>query len=173
MPTFASHTLPLQSHLNQVHINHCHGAAYSWPSWDTPAIKVEDMTRCCAAHSLSLPLSLCLCACVRVSSNEYLTNVSREEWVKEDSAAVYSSSPTSLYIVLHSRRRCLVWLPFTQPFQKSPHPTHCSPPPSRHEWHVKDLTNFFRQGLCWRSYSHIAGNTAAPMEEENQHLRVQ
>lgn len=31
-PTFASHTLPLQSHLNQVHINHCHRAAHS-QSW--------------------------------------------------------------------------------------------------------------------------------------------
>lgn len=29
------HTLPVQSHLNQVHINHCHGAAYSWPSVST------------------------------------------------------------------------------------------------------------------------------------------
>ena len=25
-------TLPLQSHLNHVHINHCHRPAYSWPS---------------------------------------------------------------------------------------------------------------------------------------------
>lgn len=58
-------------------------------------------------------------------------------------------------------------------FPKAPPLNTLFTPATQHEWHVKDLTNFFRQGLCWRSRSHIAGNTVAPMEEEKQHLWVQ
>lgn len=38
------------------------------------------------------------------------------------------------------------------------------------EWHVRDLTNFFRQGLCWWP---ILINAMAPMEEKKKYLPVQ